>query len=387
VVYQFAIANKEALQMRTLQIGLATVTLEMLLASGVVAAADEPTVAAAESAKPTFPAISDLLTSSGITATGYVSGTFSYQTYSASGATAPKDASGFVLQQAAFTLARQPTSGFGALVNVLAGQNIYTPNYGYAGASKTSTQFQLVQGYLQYVNGRVTIIGGKFLTLAGAEVIGSVGNTNITRSLLFSYEPITHTGIRVTYAASDQLNLIIGANNGWVYSDELSAGSGKTVEAGVAWTPSKAFSWTAQGYFGRDTNFAGVTANHTLLDTVLTWNATSALSLIASVDWGKVDSAFGPNTGSADWTGYAAYANYALNDQWRVSLRGEYFDDNDGYLTAIGPGVGQKLKEGTVDLGYSPIKNFELRLEGRYDAYDTNSLKVAQGWVEGIYKF
>jgi hypothetical protein len=34
----------------------------------------------------------------------------------------------------------QPTSRFGARVNVITGQNIHTPSYGYAGASKTSTQ-------------------------------------------------------------------------------------------------------------------------------------------------------------------------------------------------------------------------------------------------------
>jgi hypothetical protein len=354
-----------------------------LLLSAENASADDVPAAS----KPILPSVSDLLDASGITATGYVSGTFSYQTYSASGIPTPKDYSSFILQQAAFTLARQPTSGFGALVNVIAGQNIYTPNYGYAGPSKTSTQFQLAQGYVQYAIGPVTVIGGKFVTLAGAEVLASVGNTNITRSLLFSYEPVTHTGVRLTYAANEQLNLIVGANNGWIYSDEVSAGSGKTVEAGAAWTPSKAFSWSVQGYYGDDTNFAQVKAKHTLLDTVATWNATAALSLVASADWGQVDKAFGAGTRSARWTGYAAYLNYAINDQWRVSLRGEYFDDHDGYLTAGGPGAGQKLKEGSVDLGYAPVKNFELRLEGRYDTYAVNSLKVKQGWIEGLYKF
>jgi hypothetical protein len=379
--------NREVLYMRMFRISVAAASLGLLSAAGAASAADAPAADAAPAAKPELPAVSDLLTASGITATGYVSGTFSYQTYSASGVTAPSDYSTFTLQQAAFTLAKQPTTGFGALVNVLAGQNIYTPNYGYAGVSKTPTQFQLVQAYAQYATGPVTIIAGKFLTLAGAEVVGSVGNTNITRSLLFTYEPVTHTGVRLTYAASDTLSLIVGANNGWVYSDELAASGGKTLEAGVAWTPSKAFSWTAQGYFGKDTNFAGVTSNHTLLDTVATWNATAALSLVGSIDWGQVDKAFGVGTGSANWTGYAAYANYALSDQWRVSLRGEYFDDRDGYLTAVGPGVGQKLKEGTLTVGYDPAKNFELRLEGRYDTYDVNSVKVTQGWLEALYKF
>lgn len=351
------------------------------------AAAAVPAAATPAATKPAVPTVSDLLDASGLTATGYVSGTFAYDSYSGSGVAVPKDYSTFTLQQAAFTLAKQPTTGFGALVNVIAGQNIYTANYSYAGISKTSTEFQLAQAYAQYAAGPVTLIAGKFVTLAGAEVLASNGNTNITRSLLYSYEPVTHTGVRLTYAANSQVSLIVGVNNGWIYSDELAASGGKTLEAGIAWTPSKAFSWTLQGYTGEDTNFADVRATHSLVDTVVTWNATAALSLVASADWGQVGNAFGTGTGSADWAGVAAYVNYAINDQWRVSVRGEYFDDNKGYLTGSGPAASQKLKEGTVTFGYDPTKNIELRLEGRYDSYDLHSVNVGQGWLEALYKF
>jgi hypothetical protein len=369
-----------------------TLSLGLLSATGLALAEDAAPAAAA--AKPVLPSVSDLLDASGITATGYVSGTYSFQTYTASGEAAPKDTNSFILQQAAFTLAKQPTAGFGALVNVIAGQNIYTPNYGVAGASKTTTQFQLAQAYLQYIGGPVTVIAGKFVTLAGAEVLASVGNTNITRSLLYSFEPVTHTGVRLTYAVNDQFSLIIGANNGWIYSDEISAGTGKTLEAGAAWTPSKAFSWTLQGYYGEDTNFVGTTSHHSLIDTVATWNVNSALTVVGSVDWGQVDRhpfGLGTSPGSADWYGVAGYVNYALTDTWRISGRGEYFDDKKGYLTGVGPVDGNKLYEGTVDLGFDPVKNVELRLEGRYDTYDTSTtdvkVKVAQGWLEALYKF
>ena len=39
--------------------------------------------------------------------------------------------------------------------------------------------------------------------------------------------------------------------------------------------------------------------------------------------------------------------------------------DENGLIT--GTDVAQTLKEGTVTFGYDPIKNFELRIEGRYD--------------------
>ena len=79
-----------------------------------------------------------------------------------------------------------------------------------------------------------------------------------------------------------------------------------------------------------------------------------------SYDWGKQEQVAGADL---KWDGVAAYVNYAINGQWRVSLRGEYVDDKDGFIT----GTPQKLKEGTLTFGYAPLKNFELRLEARYD--------------------
>jgi hypothetical protein len=365
-------------------------------AAGVAAAADD----AAAPPKPVLPSISDLLDASGITATGYVDATYTYQHID----TGSKDYSTFALQQAALTISKLPMTGFGALVNVLSGQNPYNAtgigSSSPPGQGAGPTGFFLMQAYAQYVTGPWTLQGGKFATLAGAEVWAPITNTNVTRSILFAFEPVTNTGVRVTYAANEQLNLIVGVNNGWTTSEDTAAGSGKTLEVGAAYTPNKIVSATAQVYYGRDSsNYVAVTgpvkANIGLFDTVLTWNVTSAFSLVGSVDYGWVTST--SVSPSASWWGIALYANYALNDQWRVSLRPEYLDDRDGYLTRnfdVGfVGSDQKLKEITATLGYDPIKNFEIRLEGRYD--DPSTIvggeqfvpKTAQGWVEAYYKF
>jgi hypothetical protein len=356
-------------------------TLSLVAAAGFGGAALAADAAAP--AAPTGPSLADVLTASGITTTGYVDGTASYFTFSGTGA--PKDYNSFTFQQAGLQVAYQPTSGFGGLLNVVAAPySIY--NYNYAPNLSGTTTVQVLQGFVQYVSGPLTLIGGKFATLAGAEVYAPTGNTNVTRSLLFSFEPVTHTGVRATWAVSDQFSFIAGVNNGWFNAgDEKAAGSDKTAELGISLTPNKIISWTLQGYYGRDTTFAGNTANLSLLDTVLTWNATSALSLVGSIDYGQQSNATGANTASAKWTGYAAYFNYAINDAWRVSVRGEYFDDHDGYLT--GTAVGAKLKEGTVTFGYMPDKHFELRLEGRYDKSDASDVKTTQAWVEGLFKF
>ena len=255
------------------------------------------------------------------------------------------------------TIAYQPKEGFGALVDVAAGEDIKILNAAEGGSPNT---FDVVQGFVQYATGPLTIIGGKFVTLAGAEVIAPTGNTNFSRSLLFYAEPLTHTGIRATYAVSDALSIIIGANNGWNYSSLTTSGS-KTGEFGVAWTPNKAFSLAAQAYVGNDPIYG---AQRTLIDAVATYNATDALTFVLSYDWGTQNQnrAGSPNL---DWNGAAFYTNYAISAQWRASLRLEYLDDKDGFVT--GAASAQTLKEGTITIGYDPVKSFELRLEARFD--------------------
>jgi Putative beta-barrel porin-2, OmpL-like. bbp2 len=167
---------------------------------------------------------------------------------------------------------------------------------------------------------------------------------------------------------NDQLTFTLGVNNGWNHiADDTQ--SQKTGEVGVSFTPLKQFILTAQGYFGDEPVGGGQVAQRDIVDVVATYNVNDSLSLVASYDWGqqKDYNLFGSN---GKWDGVAVYVNYAISPQWRVSVRSEYFQDKQGFVTATSGA--QTLKEGTVTLGYDPIKSFELRLEARYDEADNN---------------
>jgi hypothetical protein len=361
------------------------------IAALVSAASALPAVApAADSPVAT---LAQILANSGITESGYVAASYydssGYNTYHQFDTSHDT----FQLDEAGLQLAYQPKSGFGAVVDVIAGEDAKIVDAAEsAGASANS--FDILQGFVQYVTGPVTVQAGKFTTLAGAEVIAPTGNTNFSRSLLFYAEPMTHTGVRATYAVTDTVSVIIGVNNGWNYT-KIDYGS-KTGELGLAYNPNKYFSLTAQMYAGKDPVYG---AERTFFDTVATFNATSALTFIVSYDWGKQETGTAtPDTlRGGDWDGVAAYANYQISSQWRVSLRGEYLDDKDG--TTLVTGIAQDLKEATLTFGYDPVPSFELRLEGRYDTsneptflkaqtpvaqYGSDQSEVA---VQGVYKF
>ena len=362
---------------------LATMSLVLASVAGTAFAED--------ATKPTAPTFSDVLDASGIALSGYIAPMFEYHTYSGGGTTAP-DYNGFTLNQVGLTIAKQPTSGFGGVVNVIAG-NSANPYYS---VGQPLSNPSILQAYLQYATGALTIIAGKYTTLVGAEVVAPTGNTNVSRSLLFSGEPVAQTGVRATFAANSIVTLTAGVNNGWYNSfvtgaDDTGDGNGKTIELGSSFTLSKTLSLSAQGYYGRGT-YAGYESNREgnswIVDGVVTWAATDALTLVGSVDWAGLSAPSDIGGPAVHWSGVAAYANYAINDAWRVSLRGEYFDDRDGGSFGTSS---EYIKEGTVTFGYAPAKAFELRLEGRYD---TGNVPLSAGYkegvsayVQGLYKF
>jgi len=358
--------------------GKTAVTMSLILATAAAgtAYADEP-------AKPAAASLSDVLDASGIAATGYADATFSYGNHSAALLPDTSAVNTFALNQVSLTISKLPSSGFGALVNLVdgteAGTGLYAPSYSYSGNVNSSTKLDVLQAFVQYASGKTTVMMGKFVTLAGAEVAAPTGNTNVTRSLLFWYsEPINHTGVRVTYAATDKASFMFGANNGW--NAETSTGSGKTVELGFSLTPSKAFALAGAAYYG-DTDVAAGLGQKLLADLVATWTVSPSLTVIGNFDWDKQEITDGS---SVKWWAAAGYLNYAINDTWRTSFRLEYLDDQDGAIA----GTKQKLKEGTLTFGYAPAKHYEFRVEGRYDKSDlAGSTDITQGWLQALYKF
>lgn len=97
------------------------------------------------------------------------------------------------LIQVALTVAYQLVESFGVLVNVAVGDDVKILN---TAQRRNSSSIDIIQGYLQYVSGPLTVIIGIYVTLGGAEVIALTENTNFSNSLLLCAESLAHTGIR-----------------------------------------------------------------------------------------------------------------------------------------------------------------------------------------------
>ncbi|MFA5960521.1 MAG: outer membrane beta-barrel protein [Tatlockia sp.] len=307
---------------------------------------------------------------------------------------------GITLQQAGITLAYQPQQGFGGLITPVAGRDTYifapygwNPDYG-----SQWFGFAIPQAYLQYAVGSLTFMGGTFIELAGAENIFSYNDTNYSRSILWGYaEPFTVTGLRASYVPDNKLTLIGGINNGWDSIRDINRQ--KTIEFGGSYTFNPRLTLAAYCYTGQqriaDRTSSGPTGQRTLIDFIATIHATEKLSFVANYDGAMQTKAALPNgeTAKAIWQGIAGYVNYTFNEKWYTSVRGEIFDDQDGYRT----GIRQNWREATITIGYKPLKGLDMRAEIRRDFTNQNCIIQKNGIsvsnnqqsyaLEGVYKF
>jgi hypothetical protein len=371
---------------------------KLLIASAVSAALAAPAVALAQAAR--APTLGQVLDASGISVNGYIDAQYNYanrniQTGFTDRAFDSQNNS-FGMHQFGLTVAKQPRQGFGGVVNVTIGTDAQSIHSFPEGTGPGTSMFDITQAYGQYASGSLTLMAGKFTTLAGTEVIASTGNTNISRSILFTAVPLTHTGVRAGYAIADWVTVYGGLNNGWDQMTDINRG--KTLEAGASFIPIKPLTVNVTGYFGKESavapgapQVAGAQGQRSLFDATVNYVFNDSMSAGAEVLYvSQADTA----TGTAKVTGLAGYFAYLFSSQWRLSVRSELFDDKQGFHFATATGT--KYTEGTVTMAYLPNASAELRAEVRADKANNAVFVDSDGstsktlmtfGLQGIYKF
>jgi putative OmpL-like beta-barrel porin-2 len=376
---------------------------KLLIASAVSAALAAPATALAQARVPTLGQVFD---ASGISVNGWIDASYTWANRNLQPPNGFSDRvfdsqnNSFNLNQLGLTIAKQPKEGFGGLVNITIGSDAQVihafPES--LGGGPASSMFDLTQAYGQYSKGALTLIAGKFTTLAGTEVIASTGNTTFSRSILFGAVPFTHTGVRASYAPSDTVTVYGGLNNGW---DQVQDGNRqKTLELGVTLTPIKPLTITISGYVGNDSavspgaqTVGGAQGERQLLDIVANWIVNNSLSFGAEALTFSQDNV-APGNGTAKYNGFALYGTYMLSSQWRGVVRAEMFDDKQGFHFTTPTGT--KYQEVTFCLSYLPNTAVELRTEVRYDKANNAVFVDSDGsaskslmtfGLQGLYKF
>jgi Putative beta-barrel porin-2, OmpL-like. bbp2 len=318
------------------------------------------------------------------------------------------DGNGWNLAQFNLHIARVADGGvgfvtdlnFGQLANVMAASTRYSNlNPG----AVSNNEFDLTQAYLTYtvpVGSGINLQLGRMVTLLGAEIIPTYANQNFneSRGFLFTLgEPLTHTGLRGTYAFNDKVSMTLGVNNGW--DDVSDNNSGQSVEGELTLAPTSNISLVLNGMYGPEQVNRGNTQRWAI-DPIATWHTPiTGLQLVGEYlyanEGGPVSvvpaysshgnrfcvpgASFctfspgfpaGPNgtvniPGTVSWSGAAGYIVYDWNDHLEFATRGEWFDDSNGARS----GLRQTLGEITETINYKipQVTGLLARLEYRHD--------------------
>jgi len=284
-------------------------------------------------------------------------------------------ANSFTLDLAQLVFVRDaPMNGVGFKLKLSAGE---TAKFIHSrGLGDTDDPFDLTEAYIDYLaplgNG-LKFRFGKFATYHGAEVIEAKDNPNYSRSFLFNYAiPFTHTGLMISYPFTNAVTGSVHIVNGWDNTDDNN--KGKTVGLSVGIVPMEALSMNFNLMYGpeKDDNNHD---NRFLFDWVGTIKPVKNLTFILNTDY-ATEQHSAPDGGTAKWYGIAGIAKYDFNDRYSLSMRAEYFKDQDGVRT----GTPQALKEITFTPEIRLAQGLIVRPEYRHDwsneqAFDSNSKK------------
>jgi len=250
---------------------------------------------------------------------------------------------------------------------------------------------------------------GKFDTPYGAEVAESHLNMNYTRSMLYVSQPVTHTGLRGSFAISDLFDFKLLAVNGWNNSIDNNVGKTFGAQANFHFTNSDDADLVgiSVGYLGGPehddilvvhcepgTQFSensptcvsapSVTTESSgtldrassntegwrhLVDLVVTANPIERLRLVLNADFGLDNYRASSNSSTFDSSSYYGVlvgARVGIVDQFGVAGRFEYFHDSHGFINSHAD-YEQDLVGGTVTLDFLPADFLTIRLDNRLD--------------------
>lgn len=284
-----------------------------------------------------------------------------------------------------FIQAANPEGGAGFRLDVSMGEDSDVVN---ADGGGTTDKFDLQQAYVEYVQplgffegneylpSSINVKAGRFVTLAGSEVIEAQDNWNISRSYAFGLAiPFAHNGVRTNFKLfKDFFDVYFGIVNGLAAPVDFNVG--KTFEFGLGYNLGEKVSLFHSIYFGNegtDTDGSNAGGGRFLNSNVVKFNATDKLAFMGEFNVGNANRAVTaalPRTTPDDvtWFSWNFYGRYALTEKDAFASRFEIYRDGERFTT----GLSHFLWDWTLTYERKLADNLLGRAEYRYDHGDNS---------------
>lgn len=214
------------------------------------------------------------------------------------------------------------------------------------------------------------IDAGYFLTHIGAEGVLPKGNFLNTLALATYYEPFYQSGVRVSYEFSPKfygsLHLLNGYN---VFADN---NKNKSIGITLGFKPAKNVELIYNNLAGNEMPSGSPGKTRIYNNFVIKYSPSSKVDFLLGADLAfQEKSGITDSTASASMYSGLAAVKYKISKKFSVSLRGELFNDKDGFLSGVitqTDGKSSGLKAYGITFGFEvrPVENAYFRMEGRY---------------------
>jgi len=211
------------------------------------------------------------------------------------------------------------------------------------------------QAYVSYAfSDKFKLTMGKWATHIGYELVDAYLNRNYSMSYMFSYGPFSNTGLKADISLGGKTALMVGISNPSDYA---------TTNSSRKWAIAQLSTATADGKWKFYLNYQGgkydFGANLNQFDLVVTGTITDKFSVgyNGTIQLRKPEGASAKN-----WWGSAIYLNVDPSSFFGLTLRGEYFQDKTGTVTAAGGNFFETTLSGNIHEGKLTIIP-EIRLD------------------------
>ncbi len=245
------------------------------------------------------------------------------------------------------------------------------------------TLFAVKQAYLSYaVSDKLKFTVGKWATHVGYEVTDAYLNRNYSMDYMFSYGPFSHTGIKADIGLGGKSAFMVGVAN----SSDIVAEAGSRKYA-IAQFSTATTNDKVKAYLNYQGSYGG-SFSTSQFDLVLTGAVTDKFSIGYN---GTVQTTKLSDASNASWWGSAVYLNVDPTSTFGITLRGEYFDNTKGAVSAPVTSLFDVTLSPNFKMGNLIIIP-ELRLDAAKNAVfeksdNTSTKSTITGIVAAIYHF
>lgn len=205
---------------------------------------------------------------------------------------------------------------------------------------------------------------GIFPSHLGFESAISLDNFTLTRTLSAESSPYFLAGAKLTYQASENLEITGLIFNGWQRIQRVEGNSLPSFGTQLNYKVSEGLSLNWSTFIGTDDPDATRCMRY-FSNTYGQFQLAENFKLLAGFDIGAQQKA--KNSSDYDiWLTPAVIGQYKINELWSAAVRAEYYQDEEGVIIPTSTPNGFKTTGFSANLDYSPVPNLACRVEARY---------------------